>query len=56
MATMREDNYVPASFEQVVHRLDNDMFPNYRKKMIDYLWTHFHFDYNTRSHTRPENK
>lgn len=52
LAGMNDDDYVPASFEDVLERLDNGKFPSKRQKMIDFMWEMYHFDYNTRSYIR----
>ena len=47
-----DDDYEPASFEQVLDRLNKGMFSSSRQKMIKFLWTNYHFDYKTGRHIR----
>lgn len=40
-----DDDFVPASKEQIIQKLDNGYFPNDREYMIDYLKEKYNVDY-----------
>lgn len=45
LASMHEDFFVLASERQLVERLNDRRFPNYRQLMIDTLKKHFNHEY-----------
>lgn len=40
-----DDDYTPATKEQVIERLDNNEYSRYRDRMINYLKYNFNYDY-----------
>ena len=45
LAGIGDNDYVPASVEQVIERLDNNKWSDRRDKMIQYLKENFNYDY-----------
>lgn len=41
-----DDDFYPATKEQIIERLDNGQFPSYRQMMIDHLKRAFNYDYH----------
>lgn len=46
LAAVREDFFELASERQLIERLNEDRFPQYRQLMIDTLKMHFNHDYS----------
>ena len=44
-----DDDFWPASKEQIIERLDNNEYPSYRRLMKDHLRRSFGYDYDTRA-------
>ena len=40
-----DDDYSPASKDEVIKRLDNNRYPSYRSSMIQYLKNEFGYEY-----------
>lgn len=40
-----DDDYSPASKDEVIKRLDNNRYPSYRNSMIQYLKNEFGYEY-----------
>ena len=40
-----DDDYIPATKEQVIERLDKKQYPSHRNKMIKYLKEKFDYEY-----------
>lgn len=40
-----DDDYVPATKEQVIERLDKNQYPSHRNMMIKYLKEKFNYEY-----------
>jgi hypothetical protein len=45
LAGIGDDDYTPASKEQVIERLENNKYSHYRDQMINYLKLNFNYDY-----------
>lgn len=46
-----DDDYIPATKEQVIERLDNNEYNLRRDQMISYLKHQFNYDYNSKKNT-----
>lgn len=49
VASMRDDYYYPATKEQIIQRLDEGKYPDYRQLMIDTLKNRFGYEYEPKN-------
>lgn len=48
LASMRDDEYVPADMDDIISRLDTGKYSQYRKVMKEFLIRQYLYDYDKR--------